>query len=72
MADPVPQKRQAITDLERRNIRRRRDTTGETQKELIAWFAVQPSEDALPKARYRQFSLLPTRISIQTLGRPHS
>ena len=43
MADPVPQKRQAITDLERRNIRRRRDTTGETQKELIAWFAVQPS-----------------------------
>ena len=43
MADSVPQKRQAITDLERRNIRRRRDTTGETQKELITWFAVQPS-----------------------------
>ena len=40
MADPVPQKRQAITDLERRNIRYCRDITGETQKELIAWFAV--------------------------------
>ena len=43
MADLVPKKRQAITDLERRNIRRRRDTTGESQKELIAWFAAQPS-----------------------------
>jgi hypothetical protein len=29
--------------LERRNIRRRRDITGETQKELIVWFAAQPS-----------------------------
>ena len=35
MADPVPQKRQAITDLEQRNIRRRRDTASKTQKELI-------------------------------------
>jgi hypothetical protein len=43
MANPVCQKRQAITDLERRNIRRRRDTTGETQKELLTWFAAQPS-----------------------------
>ena len=39
MADLAPQKRQAITDLERRNIRRRRDITGETWKELITWFA---------------------------------
>ena len=43
MADLVPKKSQAITDLERRNIRRRGDTTGESQKELIAWFAAQPS-----------------------------
>ena len=47
MADLVPKKRQAITDLERRNIRRRRDTTGESQKELIAWFAAQPSDRPL-------------------------
>ena len=51
MADLVPQKRQAITDLERRNIRRRRDTTGETQKELIAWFAAQPSSRALTQGQ---------------------
>jgi hypothetical protein len=43
MANPACQKRQAITDLERRNIRRRRDTTGETQKELLTWFAAQLS-----------------------------
>ena len=43
MADPVHQKRQAITDLERRNIRRRRDITSKTQKELITWFTVQLS-----------------------------
>ena len=43
MADSAPQKRRAITDLEQRNIRRRRNTTGETQKELIMWFAAQPS-----------------------------
>ena len=43
MADSAPQKRRAITDLERRNIRRRHDTTGESQKELITWFTAQPS-----------------------------
>jgi hypothetical protein len=43
MADSAPQKCRAITDLKRRNIHRRRDTTSETQKELIAWFAAQPS-----------------------------
>jgi hypothetical protein len=36
MADSAPQKRHAITDLERLNIRRRGDTTSETQKERIA------------------------------------
>jgi Fission yeast centromere protein N-terminal domain len=35
-------KRQAITDAQRRNIRRRRAQTGETQAETIAWFAAQP------------------------------
>lgn len=36
-------KRQAITDAQKRNIRRRRAQTGETQAETIAWFAAQPS-----------------------------
>jgi hypothetical protein len=35
-------KREAITDAQRRNIRRRRAQTGETQAETIAWFAAQP------------------------------
>lgn len=34
---------QAITDAQKRNIRRRRAQTGETQAETIAWFAAQPS-----------------------------
>ena len=33
-------KRQAITDADRRNIRRRRAETGETQAQTIAWFAL--------------------------------
>lgn len=38
----MARKRQAITDAQRRNIRRRRAQTGETQAETIAWFATQP------------------------------
>jgi hypothetical protein len=65
MADPVPQKRQAITDLERRNIRRRRDTTGETQKELIAWFAAQPSGRPLTQGQISTI-LSPTYAYLDT------
>ena len=51
MADSAPQKRRAITDLERRNIRRRRDTTSKSQKELITWFAAQPSGRTLTQGQ---------------------
>ena len=51
MADSAAQKHRASTDLERRNIRRRRDTTGETQKELIMWFTAQPSSKPLTQGQ---------------------
>ena len=65
MADPVCQKRQAITDLERRNIRRRRDTTGETQKELLTWFAAQPSSRPLTQGQISTI-LSPTYAYLDT------
>ena len=65
MANPVCQKRQAITDLERRNIRRRRDTTGETQKELLTWFAAQPSGRPLTQGQISTI-LSPTYAYLDT------
>jgi DDE superfamily endonuclease/Tc5 transposase DNA-binding domain/Fission yeast centromere protein N-terminal domain len=44
-------KRQAITDADRRNIRRRRTETGETQAQTIAWFAAQPSGRTLTQGQ---------------------
>jgi hypothetical protein len=44
-------KRQAITDAQRRNIRRRRAQTGETQLETIAWFAAQPGSRTLTQGQ---------------------
>jgi hypothetical protein len=44
-------KRQAITDADRRNIRRRRAETGETQAQTIAWFAAQPSGRTLTQGQ---------------------
>ena len=71
MADPVCQKGQAITDLERlyvavviQLVRPRKSYLRGLQHSHLA--------DPLPKARYRQFSLLPTRILIQTLEKPHN
>ena len=51
MADSAPQKRWAITDLERRNIRRCHDTTSKTQKELITWVVAQPSSRPLTQGQ---------------------
>jgi hypothetical protein len=65
MADPVCQKRQAITGLERRNIRRRRDTTSETQKELLTWFAAQPSSRPLTQGQISTI-LSPTYAHLDT------
>ena len=65
MADLVPKKRQAITDLERRNIRRRRDTTSESQKELIAWFTAQPSGRPLTQGQISTI-LSPTYTYLDT------
>ena len=65
MADSAPQKRRAITDLERRNIRRRRDTTGETQKELITWFAAQSSGRTLTQGQISTI-LSPTYTYLDT------
>ena len=65
MADSVPQKHRAITDLERRNIRRCRDITSETQKELIAWFAVQPSGRPLTQGQISTI-LSPTYTYLDT------
>ena len=44
-------KRQAITDAQRRNIRRRRAQTGETQAETITWFAAQPGGRTLTQGQ---------------------
>jgi hypothetical protein len=44
-------KRRAITDADRRNIRRRRDQTGETQAQIIAWFAAQPGGRTLTQGQ---------------------
>jgi hypothetical protein len=44
-------KRQAITDADRRNIRRRRAETGETQAQTKAWFAAQPSGRTLTQGQ---------------------
>jgi hypothetical protein len=44
-------KRTAITDADRRNIRRRRAETGETQAETAAWFAAQPKGRALNQSQ---------------------
>jgi hypothetical protein len=71
MADSAPQKRRAITDLERRNIRRRRDTTGETQKELITWFAAQPSGRPLTQGQISTV-LSPTYAYLDTDSRKAS
>ena len=71
MADSVPQKRQAITDLERRNIRRRRDTTGKTQKELIVWFVAQPSGRPITQGQISTI-LSPTYTHLDTDPRKSS
>ena len=68
MADSVPKKHRAITDLERRNIRRRRDTTGETQKELITWFVAQPSGRPLTQGQI-SIILSPTYTYLDTDSR---
>jgi Fission yeast centromere protein N-terminal domain len=44
-------KRTAITDADRRTIRRRRDETGETQAETAAWFAAQPEGKTLNQSQ---------------------
>ena len=44
-------KRTAITDLERRNIRRRRAETGESQTATGAWFVAQPSGRVLTQGQ---------------------
>src|SRR3981081_1799926 len=44
-------KRQSITDAQRRNIRRRRAQTGETQAETITWFAALPSGRTLTQGQ---------------------
>jgi hypothetical protein len=51
--------------LERRSIRRRCDATGETQKELIAWFAAQPSGRPLTQGQISTV-LSPTYIYLDT------
>ena len=44
-------KRTALTDAERRSIRRRRTETGETQAETAAWFAAQPEGRTLNQSQ---------------------
>jgi hypothetical protein len=44
-------KRRAITDADRCNIRRWRDQTGETQAQIIAWFAAQPGRRTLTQGQ---------------------
>ena len=56
-------KRTAITDADRRSIRRRRNETGQTQAETAPWFAAQPEVGPSIRARSRRLCPLPTFIS---------
>jgi hypothetical protein len=61
-------KSQAITDANRRNIRRRCAETGETQAQTIAWFALVEASLCCLALRLRTILALLNLVFVKTLA----